>query len=194
MKKKPKPPSDSRPCEWAECTRAGDCPAPKSRKGVTESSPYHTHSPFNNRNDYYWFCPEHAREYNARWDYFSGMSEEEIVRFQQESVTGHRPTWHIGMHPFADTQKLYDKVHRMFSDSFPNEAASAPPPLPPEESKALAVLNLEYPTDRKAIKTRYKELVKQVHPDVNKGDKAKEERFKKVNEAYKFLMNCGHYQ
>jgi len=38
------------------------------------------------------------------------------------------------------------------------------------------------------VKARYKELVKRHHPDANGGDKASEERFKQISEAYRTLM------
>lgn len=37
------------------------------------------------------------------------------------------------------------------------------------------------------IKRAYKEAAKKSHPDLHKGDKAKEEKFKEINEAYKVL-------
>ena len=40
-----------------------------------------------------WYCLEHIRAFNRAWDFFSGMSGEEIVRFQKDAVTGHRRTW-----------------------------------------------------------------------------------------------------
>lgn len=39
------------------------------------------------------------------------------------------------------------------------------------------------------IKTKYRELVKKYHPDVNNGNKEAEEYFKKIVEAYEFLSN-----
>ena len=47
--------------------------------------------------------------------------------------------------------------------------------------------------DRKAadkdIKLAYRKLARQFHPDVNKGDKAAEARFKEINEAYSVLSD-----
>lgn len=37
---------------------------------------------------------------------------------------------------------------------------------------------------------RYKQLVKRFHPDANGGDKAAEERFKEISEAYSYLKSC----
>jgi len=40
------------------------------------------------------------------------------------------------------------------------------------------------------IKHAYRRLAKKLHPDINPGDKAAEERFKEVNAAYDFLGNA----
>ena len=53
--------------------------------------------------------------------------------------------------------------------------------------RAFAVLDLEPPVEFKAVKARYKELVKRHHPDANGGDRAAEERLKTINEAYTVL-------
>ena len=42
---------------------------------------------------------------------------------------------------------------------------------------------------QETIKEAYRERAKQYHPDINVGDKAAEEMFKEVNEAYKILSN-----
>ena len=49
-------------CDFKGCDKAGVCKAPKSR----------------NLNDYYWFCKEHAAEYNKNWNYYEGMTRDEI--------------------------------------------------------------------------------------------------------------------
>lgn len=58
-----------------------------------------------------------------------------------------------------------------------------------EESQALDTFGLSLPLSLAALKARYKELVKQFHPDANGGDKAAEERLKLVNQAYATLKN-----
>lgn len=42
---------------------------------------------------------------------------------------------------------------------------------------------------KEELKSAYKKLAKEYHPDMNKGDKVKEEKFKKVNEAYTVLSD-----
>ncbi len=48
-------------------------------------------------------------------------------------------------------------------------------------------LGVERNADEETIKKAYRKLARQFHPDVNKGDKKAEERFKEINEAYEVL-------
>lgn len=65
-------------------------------------------------------------------------------------------------------------------------------PLPAEERQALAELELPPQVKLSDIKARYKQLVKRFHPDANGGDKTAEEKFKKINKAYTYLLSCGY--
>src|SRR6202165_4564253 len=47
--------------------------------------------------EYWRFCLEHVREYNHSYNYFAGMSDDAVARFQKDAITGHRPTWKMGM-------------------------------------------------------------------------------------------------
>ena len=51
----------------------------------------------------------------------------------------------------------------------------------------MLIMGLEPPLDLKTIKARYKELAKQYHPDLNRGDKAAEDLLKSINMAYTIL-------
>jgi DnaJ-domain-containing protein 1 len=137
----------------------------------------------------HWFCLEHARAYNATWDFFAGMSPEEIERFRREDTTGHRPTWPLGVGPFNSPRFIVD-AFQLFSQSDGNRTNSGRL-LHPKEQRALSKLDLHPESTLEEIKRRYKELAKRYHPDLHGGDKTSEELLKDVNEAYDYLMTCG---
>jgi DnaJ-class molecular chaperone len=41
------------------------------------------------------------------------------------------------------------------------------------------------------VKSRYKELVKRLHPDANGGDRSREERLQEIIKAYGYLKSVG---
>src|SRR5262252_2652258 len=83
----PVPRGRTQACEWPGCTHAGTHRAPKGRMRERE---------------YWQFCLDHVREYNQSYNYFAGMSEEAVARYQKDAVTGHRPTWKMGLNGGAD--------------------------------------------------------------------------------------------
>ncbi len=52
-----------------------------------------------------------------------------------------------------------------------------------------SVLGISRDASEKEIKDAYRKLARQLHPDVNPGDKSAAERFKKVNEAHDILAD-----
>ena len=68
-------------CQWPRCDAPATHRAPKGRLRASE----------------YWrFCLEHVREYNNSYNFFAGMSDDAIAKYQKEDITGHRPTWKMG--------------------------------------------------------------------------------------------------
>ncbi len=140
--------------------------------------------------DYYWFCLDHIKVYNASWNYYAGMSEDEVEADRRRDTTWDRPSWPLGARLAGKRWRLEDVV-----DDFgvTGEGAEDTPPQRPyhpetEEERALEVLGLKPPVSAEDVKARYKELVKLYHPDANGGDKSAEERFKQVGEAYETVM------
>ena len=152
----------------------GDFRAPRSR---------------NNLREYQWFCEGHIKEFNKNWNYFEGMNESEIYAFQKDATTGHRPTWRMDQLKGNPNARLEEAFGRMFGDA-PSFKADVRP-IGAREKDALAVLDLEHPSDKVTIKTQYRELVKKYHPDVNRGNANAEETFKKITQAYQHLLT--HY-
>ena len=53
--------------------------------------------------------------------------------------------------------------------------------------RALSVLELDPDADFKTVRTAYRQLAKQHHPDLKQGDKEAEARFREIQAAYDVL-------
>ena len=160
-------------CAAAGCGEPAAYRAPRSRERLA---------------DYMWLCLEHVRAYNKAWDYYAGMSVAEIEAHVRADTTWRRPSW-----PFGTGHEEGRANPRDPFDLFPGEQRAAHDgserlsPADAAEKQALDVMNLSPPVTAETVKLRYKELVKQLHPDVNGGDRRAEERLKLVNDAYRTL-------
>jgi hypothetical protein len=144
--------------------------------------------------DYYWFCMEHIRQYNKSWNFFAGMSDDEVLRYKDEDITGHRPTWAMGTRMTRDRKEyVYDDpfdfrqetgIHNENDSREHRDRMNAAARVDPLTRKSLATL--------KQIKKRHKELAKKYHPDIRGGDKQAEEILKNINQAYTHLLSCGN--
>ena len=170
-----------RPCDHPECRQPGSARAHKSRDML---------------GDHYWFCQSHAAEYNRSWNFFAGLTEDEVRRRVTEDLTtGGRPTW-----PFmASAQSREASGKRSgFTDPFglfggasrARAQTAQDRGLGRLERQALADLDLEPGAERPAIRARYTELVKRCHPDANGGDRSAEHKLQRVIRAYKTLRKA----
>lgn len=178
-------PAQGQPCAVLGCEDEAVCHAPVG-----------PHNPAAKQ----WLCARHAREHYERWDYFEGMSEAEILRFQEDAIIGHRPTWPLGKRAAGDRGFARSSAdHYSFEDGFVVFTGASRPEAPrkpirvltPMQSKALDTLGLDEKASLNEIKARYKELVKRFHPDANGGDRGTEERLKQVIKAYGVLRASG---
>lgn len=163
----------TRACDHPGCAGEGEFRAPRSRDKL---------------NEYYWFCLEHVRAYNSQWDYYKGMSADQIEEEIRTSTTWQRPTWPLGAKGSARrfSYQINDPLG-LFDEETEDLRRAKTRVLTPEE-QAMKVLELDGPLTLAALKARYKELVKRHHPDANNGDKDSEERFKEINQAYTTLL------
>jgi DnaJ-domain-containing protein 1 len=135
---------------------------------------------------YFCFCLDHVREYNATYNYFNGMSDEAVMRFQKDALTGHRPTWKMGVGPNEADKGARDPFYGRRA-SHPAQPAPKAPKHGVVARKALHVLGLDEDAAAPEIKARYKDLVKRLHPDANSGDRSNEERLMEIINAYNTL-------
>jgi hypothetical protein len=171
------PQSAQRMCDHPGCTDEGAYRAPKSRTDLKS---------------YYWFCLDHVRAYNASWDFYAGMTPNEIERAVRDDVTWQRETWPLGKRMSGrpiDPGTIRDPfgVFEDWAEENARTQRHSRPATPEEE--AMRVMGLVGPITRDSLKIRYKQLVKLHHPDANGGAKDAEERLKQINQAYKVLKD-----
>ena len=166
-------------CDSPKCNEKGEYKAPKSRVML---------------NDYFYFCLNHIKEYNKSWDFYKGMSVEQIENSMRSDTFWDRPSW-----PLKNSFKnIFDEFNEYVEDFVKNDDDKIndtffknkllDESLSIEEAKALKELDLKMPISLEKIKKNYKKLVKIFHPDVNGNNKDAEERFKQINESYKLLL------
>jgi hypothetical protein len=173
-----------KPCDHPDCRKAGETRAPKSPELM---------------NQYYWFCQPHAAEYNRNWNFFAGMTDEEVDKRQiDERMTGGRPTWDFKASSRSRTSAAAKRGPKgeVFSDPFAmfgGAKGSAPVQgrhLGKLERNAFADLDLLETADGPTIRARYTELVKRCHPDANGGDRSAEHKLQRVIKAYQTLRKA----
>jgi hypothetical protein len=186
-----KPGQDRRPkpggpaCEWHGCKDKATNRAPKGR---------------NTENEYWRFCLKHAREYNQSYNFFAGMNDAAVMAYQKDALTGHRPTWKMGTGKGAARPDLNTfgtaagaDTFGLFGEGMRNEQKpkTETRTIRNAERKALDKLGLDVGATPQQVKMRFKELVKQFHPDANGGDRSTEERLVEVIQSYNYLKSAG---
>ena len=175
-----KKPAKGKICDHPICRDPGEHRAPKSPTDL---------------NDYYWFCFPHVSEYNKAWNYYKGLTEDEIEREIERDILGRRPTWPLGMRVgsmagrFGVIDDEVAELGGLFGNNGAQRGRSHTDRRGPgtAEHRALQTLQLTGAADMKDVKARYKALAKKYHPDANDGDEAAENRLKAINEAYTVL-------
>lgn len=175
-------------CAWPGCSLAGTHRAPRGRQFEGQ---------------YLDLCIDHVREYNKEYNFFKGLDDEAVSTIQKDALTGHRPTWRLGENSWASSKSGRKRAPGGFrttmnhNDPFGLFGDQGPPAAPPSrtvrnaERKALHSLGLDEGATSEEVKTRYKSLVKRLHPDANGGSRENEDKLKEVIQAYDYLRTSG---
>ena len=178
-------------CQWPKCDAPATHRAPKGRLRASE---------------YWQFCLEHVREYNNSYNFFAGMSEDAVAKYQKDALTGHRPTWKMGSvggqraarrgrSEFAADGMATDDPFSLFGEAGPRASHARAAPerrtVLNAQRRALDVLGLEGDAQRADIKAKFKVLVKRHHPDANGGDRGSEDQLREIIQAYNYLKSAG---
>ena len=160
-------------CQWNKCRNVGKYRAPTERDNIK---------------NFKWLCEKHIVLFNKNWNYFEGMSENEIQKFIKSDLTWHRPTQKFGA---ADNffnilwnNALNDKFNFFNENNSINKKING---LSEKDKDALKIMELELSADWLAIQKKFKTLVKKFHPDKHAGNKQHEDKLKKITLAYSHL-------
>ena len=172
-----------RPCAVPGCPEAGEFRAPAGRR-----------SGFDGPGEWQYFCLDHIRAFNAGYNFFDGMSAEEIATAQ-----GPYGGWERETRAFAATGADLPPAWENFRDPMDamgarfakrrQQAEDRAQGIGPEDRKAYTTLGLQPGADRRALRQAYSRLVRQYHPDRNGGDRAYEKQLTEVVEAYQYLRS-----
>ncbi|MAS45638.1 MAG: molecular chaperone DnaJ [Rhodobacteraceae bacterium] len=192
--------SSARVCECEGCEEAGAYRAPVSPERLDE---------------FHWFCLEHVREYNRAWNFFEGQSETELEESLRNANTWERPTWKLGKggkpqvsaNGHAEGRAWarfgYRDPFEVLGENATINPGDAPPEgkrpeprrrlLPATERRALDILGMPDASQRREIRTRYKALVKDLHPDLNGGRRDDEARLTQVLWAWDQIKSSRNF-
>ncbi|GHC62875.1 J domain-containing protein [Neogemmobacter tilapiae] len=171
-------------CEFPNCQEQGLYRAPKSPDLLDE---------------FFWFCKEHIREYNLKWNFFQGTTDEEFQKFLEKDRVWERET-----KPFSRKDDgnawarlgVNDPLEILGEKGTRNAppVATATRKLPPTERKALEVLDARDTWTKTEIRKQYKSLVKDLHPDMNGGNRDDEGRLQEVVWAWDQIKDSRYFR
>jgi len=172
------------------CSHPG-CSEPGEFRAPPEEGP---RSGYDGPRGWRYFCLDHVREFNARYNFFNGMTAEEITAQQRPYAgweretrafspgAGGTPRWSDFLDPLDAIQARYGTGR--------HAARQDGRPLSDPERRALRVMGLDADIDRRGLRQRYSELVRRYHPDRNGGDRSHEKKLQDVIDAYTLLKKA----
>ncbi len=167
-------------CAQPGCDAAGEFRAPGSRRPGPDGP-----------GEWQYMCLDHVRAFNARYNYFNGMSSDEIAAAQTPYGGWERETRAFAGDGdpgprWADFVDPIDAIGARFRHR-PQEMRRDGRELSDADRRALRQLGLGPDADRRALRQRYLDLVRRYHPDRNGGDRSHEKALQAVIEAYTAL-------
>jgi len=190
--------TSARQCDWPDCRHSGAYRAPHSPARLDE---------------FRWFCLDHVRQYNAGWNFFADWSEDDLdAQFRADRVW-ERPTWSLGkgplgprgMHPhvqgnawarwgFRDPLEVLGQNATLNPGHASDDGPRRRRRMTREEQQAMNALGLPHQVEGRAeVRARYRELVKDLHPDMNGGDNPDPERLSRVLKAWQILRKSRNF-
>ncbi len=156
-------------CDKPGCTKAGTCRAPKTR----------------DLRDYWFFCQEHAAEYNKNWNYYADMTPDEI------EADWERQTFGAELKDTKTANADADQYAKFINDFIAGRSAfdrvPAKSKLPTNVTSALRKFELPITASWREVSARYRALAKKYHPDTATDKKSAAVEFTRITAAYDIL-------
>lgn len=177
--------TSTRVCDRPGCEERGQYRAPKSPDIL---------------DDYFWFCKDHVREYNLKWNFFDGTSEENFAEQMDKDRVWDRET-----KPFRtpDEQRAWarlgvDDPHQVLganaTQNLGRTSGTTTRRLPPTERRAIEILEAKDHWAKTEIRKSYKALIKILHPDMNGGDRSDEDKLQEVVWAWDQIKDSRNFK
>lgn len=173
-----------RACEHPGCAEKGLYRAPRSPDHLDE---------------YLWFCKDHVREYNLKWNFFNGQTEEEFdEQLSKDKVWGRDTKPWRSEEQRAWARLGVDDPHQVLGNNATrnpgkSETGGTTRRLPPTERRAIEILDARDHWTKAEIRKAYKALIKVLHPDMNGGDRGHEEQLSEVVWAWDQIKDSRHF-
>ena len=163
-------------CEWKNCNNVGEFKAPVEK---------------DNSKKHKMLCLEHIKEFNKNWNYFAGMSDQQVLDFIKSDMLWHKPTQNFNS-PDNFFKVLWNNAlkdeNQKFKINHDLDCANRFK-FNSEDFQTFSILKIPAGVEWKKIQEKFKKLVKKFHPDMNSGNKKFEEKLKIITLAYTQLKN-----
>ena len=163
-------------CDWNNCFELGEYRAPVEK---------------DNSKNFRLLCLIHVKEFNKNWNYFSDMTDTQVIDFLKSDMTWHKPT-----QGFSSSDNFFKVLwNNALNDGFDDFKflshfeADKRFKFSSNDIKAFSILGISVGLKWDKIQQKFKKLVKKFHPDINSGDKTYEEKLKVITLAYTQLKN-----
>jgi hypothetical protein len=175
--------TSTRVCDHEGCEEAGKYRAPKAPDVL---------------DDYFWFCQQHVRDYNLKWNFFDGTTEAELNAQLSKDKVWERETRRITDPEARAWARLgIEDPHQVLgvnATQNPGKKKGGTRKLPPTERRAIEILEAEDTWTKAELRKAYKSLIKVLHPDINGGDRSQEEQLQQVVWAWEQIKESRNFK
>ena len=175
--------TSTRVCEHQGCREPGKFRAPRAPDVLDE---------------YKWFCKDHVREYNLKWNFFNNTTEAEMNAQMSKDKVWERETRSFNDPEARAWARLgIEDPHQVLGENAtknPGKATTGSRRLPPTERRAIEILEAKDNWSKAEVRKAYKSLIKILHPDMNGGDRSQEEQLQEVVWAWDQIKDSRNFK